>query len=290
MSEWQRKAKGTPLGYKVFIFLLRVGGVRSAYTLLYFVSFYYFLFSHQTSKPILDFYRKKLAFGKIKSLRKLYRNYFLLGQTLIDRVAASAGLSNSFHKHSFGAENLKDMVAMGKGGVLLGSHIGNWGMAAEALINYDKRINILVYDTEQEQIREYLSKVTGGKKYNVIALKDDLSHLYEISEALQQNEIVCMTADRFKHGSRTLAVDFFGEKALLPVGPFQIIKAYKAPYTFVYGIKINDTTYHFFAKPVRDSSKVRSVEEIMSDYAFDLQEMVKQYPEQWFNYYDFWKK
>jgi len=29
---------------------------------------------------------------------------------------------------------------------------------------------------------------------------------------------------------------------------------------------------------------------MVKDYANDLEGMVKQYPEQWFNYYDFWKK
>lgn len=290
MSEWQGKAKGTRLGYRIFIALLRLGGVQSAYVLLYFVSFYYFLFSRATSIPILQFYRIRLGYGYFASLRMLYRNYFLLGQTLIDRVASTAGLTNKFRKQSIGAQNLQEMVQLGKGGVLLGSHFGNWGMAAEALINYDRNVNILVYDTEKEQIKEYLGKVTGGKKYNVIALADDLSHLYEISEALQRNEIVCMTADRYKAGSRTAAVEFFGDEALFPIGPFQIIKAYKVPYTFVYGVKTANTAYNFFAKPLRQVTPQTTLHEIMRDYANDLEDMVRQNPEQWFNYFDFWKK
>ena len=129
-----------------------------------------------------------------------------------------------------------------------------------------------------------------GVKFNAIVVKDDLSHIYEIGEALQRNEIVCMTADRYLPEQRTLTTKFFGEDAQFPAGPFQLIKSFKAPYTFVYGFKKTLTHYNCYAKQPREVTANVTAQTILDDYANDLEMMVKEYPEQWFNFFDFWKK
>lgn len=289
MAEWKGKSKGTPAGYRFFVVTLKTMGAYPAYFFLHFVVFYYFLFSWETSRHIYYFFRNRIGFGTIKSLTKVYSNYHLLGQMLIDKVALMAGISK-ITSQSFGAENLRQLVAEKKGGILLGAHLGNWEIAGHYLMNYDQTINILVYDREHEQIKQYLETATGGRKFNTIPIKDDLSHIYEIGEALNRNEIIATTADRFLPGSKTVPVTFFGETAHLPLGIFQIVKSFRAPYSFVYGVKKSLQHYNFYCRPYRLVTRETTVEMIAQDYAGDLEEMVRQNPEQWFNYYDFWKK
>ena len=50
MSSWQGKSRGTHLGYRIFVWILKSFGVQPAYFLLRFVAFYYFLFSYTASK------------------------------------------------------------------------------------------------------------------------------------------------------------------------------------------------------------------------------------------------
>lgn len=290
MAEWQGKSRGTPLGYRIFVFILSNFGVYPAYALLTFVATYYVFFSPKTTPHIISFYTKRIGWSRLKAQWKLYVTYHLLGQTLIDRVIFSAGLSNKITTTSPGGIHLEALVNNNEGGILLASHFGNWGIAAQRLTNYKGSINVLVYDTEHEQIRKYLDSVTGGIKFNAIVIKNDLSHIYEIGEALQRKEIVCMTADRYLPGNRTVSAKFFGEEALFPAGPFQLIKSFKAPYTFVYGLKTDTTSYQLFAVPHRTINPETTLQNIVDDYAQDLERMVRKKPEQWFNYFDFWKK
>jgi predicted LPLAT superfamily acyltransferase len=289
MAEWKGKSKGTPLGYQFFVVVLRTFGVYPAYFFLYIVVIYYFLFSRETTKHIYNYFHHRIGYGKVKSFLKVYVNYHLLGQMLIDKVALMSGLSK-ITSESFGADNLRKIVGEKRGGILLGAHLGNWEIAGHYLMNYGDTINILVYDREHEQIKQYLENVTGGRKFNMIPIKDDLSHIYEIGEALGRNEIIATTADRFLEGSRTLTSKFFGEEARFPQGIFQIIKTFRAPYSFVYGVKKSAQHYHFFCRPHRDVTKETTAQMIVDDYVHDLEGMVKENPEQWFNYYDFWKK
>ena len=77
MPAWQGKSKGNTLGYRIFVSVLKVGGVRPAYFMLRLVALYYFLFSWQSSKGTYYFFHKRLGFSKAKSILKLYRNYYI---------------------------------------------------------------------------------------------------------------------------------------------------------------------------------------------------------------------
>ena len=290
MPEWEGKSKTSSQGYRFFILLMNTLGLYPAYIFLYIVVFYYFLFSPQTSRSIYIFFHYRIGFGRIRSVFKVYRSYYLFGQMLIDKVAVMVGFRDKFTSKSHGAENLKALIEGKQGGILLGAHLGNWEIEGHYIMNYGGAINIVIYDAEHKKIKEYLDSVTGGKEFKVIPIRDDLSHIYAISDALQRNELICMHADRFVEGSRTKSIPFLGAEAQFPVGPFQIIRSFKAPYTFVYGIKKGATHYDFFARPVRYPTSGDTIDSIMHDYVTDLEGMVKQYPEQWFNFYDFWKK
>ncbi|HRG89846.1 MAG TPA: lysophospholipid acyltransferase family protein [Chitinophagales bacterium] len=290
MAEWKGKSRGNKLGYSIFVFLFKNFGVYPAYFVLYFVVLYYFFFSPETSRHIYYFFNKRIGYGTIKSVFKIYISYYRLGQMLIDKVMIMSGMKDKFTSQSFGAENLRAIVAGNKGGILLGAHLGNWEIAGHYLMNYGDTINILVYDREHEQIKEYLENVTGGRKFKLIPIKDDLSHIYEIGEALGRNEIIATTADRFLADGKTRSVKFLGEEARFPMGIFQIIKTFRANYSFVYGIKCSATHYNFYCRPHRTVTKETTIDMILEDYARDLEAMVRETPDQWFNYYDFWKK
>jgi predicted LPLAT superfamily acyltransferase len=288
MAQWEGKSKGTPLGYRIFVGILRYLGLYPAYALLVFVAFYYFLFSWTTTGHSYSFFRKRCHFGILRSIGMIYWSYFMIGQSLIDKVAILSGLGNKFTSRSNGAENIAQMAAQKRGAIMLGAHLGNWEIAGHFIARYDTVVNVLMYDGEHEQIKALMEQVIGGKKFNIIPIKADLSHVYVMSEALMRGETICMHADRFVAGSRTAAIEFMGEKALFPTGPFQLIKALKAPFTYVYGVKTGATHYEFYARKPKEVTDFAGMEEMMQDYVKDLESMVRKCPSQWFNYYDFW--
>ena len=290
MDQWDGKSKGTPLGYRIFVAVMATVGLYPAYFLLLFVVLYYFLFSFKTSKHSYSFFRMRCGYGIIRSVAMVYWSYFMLGQSLVDKVAAMSGLSGKFTSTSNGAENIVKMAEMKRGSIMLGAHLGNWEIAGHFIARYDTVVNILMFDGDHEQIKGYIDSVTGGKKFKIIPIKGDLSHVYLMSEALMRGETICMHADRFLPGNRTLPVPFLGEEALFPTGPFQLVRALKAPYTYVYGVKTGPLHYDFYARPPREVNDFGSIEAMMKDYVNDLESMVRKCPGQWFNYYDFWHK
>ena len=292
MPSWQGKSKGTPLGYRIFVVVLKTLGVWPAYYLLWFVSFYYVLFSRDSNRAILEVYRLRLGFGALRSRILLWKNYRLFGQSMIDKIVMMSGVPNRFTFEFEGEAYLQEIVKAGKGGMLISAHLGNWEIAGFLLKRIPSAINIVMYDAEHEKIKNYLERVTGKRNMNVILVKEDLSHIYEISAALSRNELVCMHADRFLDGNRNLVHPFMGEEAAFPQGPFLLASRLDVPVTFVFAVKESAMHYHFSATaPVNYHLPDRKagMTQALNDYIRILEQMLRRYPAQWFNYYPFWK-
>lgn len=291
MSLWEGKSKGNKAGYQFFLWVLKCFGVLPAYFFLRFVVLYYFLFSWRSSRQIYSLYHQKLGYGQIASIFKIYQNYYLLGQSIIDKVVVMSGIKNKFTYNFDGEENLKEIVSRQKGGMLLSAHIGNWDIAGHLFKRLNTRIHIVIFDGEQEQIKKYLSTVTGKKSVNFIVIKNDISHIYQISEALNNNELVCMHADRFLDGNKTFTADFLGKTARFPMGPFVLATSFKVPVSYVFAVKESNRHYHFFASSIKNYEYLEkgvAMQEMLLEFTKEMEIKIKQYPAQWFNYYNFW--
>lgn len=289
MPRWHGKSSGSALGYSIFVSILKTFGLQPAYLLLRVVSLYYYLFAK--SGRFIRLYFQQLGYSKNRAARMVYGNYYQFGQSLIDKIAVASGMADRFSFDFDGEHYLHQMVQEQKGGLLLSAHIGNWEAAGHLLQRLHTRINIVMFDAEHQKIKDYLEKVTGGRKANIILIKDDLSHIYAISEALSKNELVCMHADRFLEGNKTLDINFLGKTARFPAGPFVLATQFKCPVSFVFAMKDSTTHYHFYATPpqvYQAAGKAQTMQLIAAGFAEAMEQMVRRYPHQWYNYYDFW--
>lgn len=290
MSKWDGKSKGTVLGYRIFVFLIQKAGVKSAYVLLYFVASYYFLFLKKSNKAISYYFKERLEYSCFKSKRMVFKSYYTFGQTIIDKISISAGMRNKFTYEFDGIETLKNLLAEKKGGVLISAHIGNFEIAEHFLgdIDIDFQINLVTTDLEHSAIKNYLESVAQKPTVKFIIISDDLSHIFEINAALANNELVCFTGDRYFEGTKSLSEKILGEEAHFPAGPFLIASRLKVPVVFVYVMKEPNLHYHLYAREA--IVKHRDEKGLLKAYVESVESMLKKYPLQWFNYFDFWNQ
>ncbi len=287
-SEWEGKCKGTVFGYKVFVFLIKTFGVKAAYTLLVFVASYYVFFAPKNTRAIYYYFRNRLKYGAFKSVIHIFRSYFIFGQTIIDKVAISSGLRESFTYYFDGQHNIKNLLQKKQGGILISAHVGNFEISEFFFAELDETatISLVVTDAEVEAIKEYLSQYTRRSHTKFIVIKEDISHIFEINAALARNEIVCMTGDRYIKGTKHLEGMLLGEKAKFPAGPFMIASRLKVPVIFVYVMKDPKQHYHLYARTAQ--VKHRDAQHLLQEYIESVEWMLSKYPRQWFNYFDFW--
>lgn len=290
MTQWEGKSRGNVLGYKIFIFFIKHLGLRAAYFLLVFVSFYFFLFSPKGTKASYYYFDKRLGYNALKSYWYIYKSYYKFGQTIIDKVAISSGFRDKFTYDFDGIEHLKDLLSDRTGGVLISAHVGNFEIAEFFFREIDTRsqINIVTTDQERSDIKEYLESVTQQNTAKFIFIKDDLSHIFEINKALENKELICFTGDRFFEGSRFLEEALLGEMAKFPAGPFLLASRLKVPVAFVYVMKETAKHYHLYTRMA--TAKQRDAQGLLKNYTQSMEFILKKYPTQWFNYFYFWKR
>lgn len=290
MSKWNGKSKGTVLGYRIFVFLIKKAGVKAAYILLYFVASYYFLFLKKSNKAISYYFKERLKYSWFKSKTMVFKSYYTFGQTIIDKISISAGMRNKFTYEFDGIEILKNLLAEKKGGVLISAHIGNFEIAEHFLgdIDIDFQINLVTTDLEHSAIKNYLESVTQKPTVKFIIIREDLSHIFEINAALSKNELVCFTGDRYFEGTKSLSENILGEQANFPAGPFLIASRLKVPVVFVYVMKEPNLHYHLYAREA--IVKHRDEKGLLKAYIESVESMLAKYPLQWFNYFDFWNQ
>lgn len=286
-KNWDGKSKGNKAGYQFFVSTINLFGLNFTYLFLRLVTYYYYLFS-PTKKNLLDFYQQALGYSLAESKKLARKNYYIFGQTLVDRFAFLMGKGNEYKHNSTGGNYLQDLVSDGKGAFLISAHLGNWELAGNFLKgNYNAKVNVLMYEAEAEKLRAFFDSVTGGAQFNIIGIKDDFSHIIKIHAALKRNEFICLHADRNMPGAKTMSLDFLGKKANFPLGPFQMAAKFDAPVCYVYNVKSGKFFYELScAEPITEK---QSAEELGAKYVSLLETKVKANPEQWFNFYDFFQ-
>lgn len=288
-TEWEGKSKGTLLGYKLYIFFLSTFGIGTAYFVLRFVVAYYFLFSFQSSKAIYYYFKKRLGYSKLRSIFSIYKSYYTLGKVLTDRVAISTQFKDKFSYAHDGIEHIDYLLEQNKGGILISAHVGNFEIAHYFLQDRYSISKIFMVTTHAEHvnIKEYMDGIVAESTMKFIVVQDDMSHIFEIHNALDQGGLVVFTGDRYLPGSKKLTENFLGAKADFPLGPYLLASRLKVPVLFVYVMKGPKRDYNLYARQA--IVKARNPQALLKEYTQSVAWILEKYPLQWFNYFDFWK-
>ena len=288
MAQWDGKSKGTIFGYKLFVFILQKFGLGVAYFFLYFVAFYFLIFSVKGTRSNLYYFNKRLKYSKFKSILNIYKSNFIFGQTIIDKVAINSGLRNKFTYNFDGEEIITNLLKQKKGGILISAHVGNFEIAQYFFSEIDQQsqISLVTMDNERRVIKDYLDSISVKSTLKFIIIKDDFSHIFEVYNALSNNELICFTGDRYFEGNKTLSQNLIGKEAKFPAGPFLLGSRLKIPVVFVYVMKETTKHYHLYARVAK--FKNRDAQDLLKSYTKNIEAILKKYPNQWFNYFDFW--
>ncbi len=278
--------------HRWLIKFLRVIDVRLlyAFTKIFIVPFT-LIVNSSAREAIYKFFHHRLGYGVLKSAWMTFRNHCSFSEVVIDKFAMYAG--KKFQITMNGYDKWEEMSKGESGFIQLSSHIGNYEIAGYSLIAKDKRFNALVFGGEKESVMANRSKLFEGNNIRMIPMEADMSHLFVIDAALSDGEILSMPADRVFGSQKDFAFDFFGHEAKFPQGPFIMAAVRNVPMLFVAVMKVGTKHYHITIKPIdvadKDKTKIKA-KKLASQYVKELEEIVREYPTQWYNFFDFWAK
>ena len=271
------------------VVLMKVIDRRIIYCFMAIVVPFYMIFHHDSYLATYRFFRQRFHLGRIKSFLKVYANHFRFGQVIIDRYAAYAG--KKFRFELDGNERFMELVNGERGFVQLSSHAGNYEMVRYGLTSTAKKINGLFYGGESKVMMDFRRKILAMHNVNLIEVDESMSHIFNMNAAIDRGEIVSMTGDRLFGSSKAIKCMFLGKEASFPMGPFALAVQKEVPMLAVFSMRYKGR-YRVYVRDIEqdESLPIRArMADMAKKFASELENVVRMYPTQWFNYYDFWK-
>ncbi len=229
--------------------------------------------------------------GPLRALWLAYCNHCLFSQVVIDRFAMYAG--RQFHLEMQGYEHFRHLAAQPGGFVQLSAHVGNYELAGYSLTSDQKDMYALVFGGEKQTVMAGRSNQFRRQNIRMIVIQPDMSHLFELNKALADGQIVSMPADRTFGSDKTLPVMLLGDRLRLPQGPFRVAVMRGCPVLAVNVMKSAATTYQVMVQPLdydRQAPRQQQLQQLADAFAANLEQTIRCYPTQWYNYFDLWKQ
>lgn len=289
-KNWSGKTDGTPWMQRSLTVIYKLVGIYPMYAVMGIVILFYMLFSHKSYMAAYSFFRKRMEYGRAKAFVNVYRNHYVFGQIILDRFAAYAG--KKFQLEMDGYDKFLSMADGEAGFIMLASHVGNYEMAGYTLVSEKKPFKALVFGGETATIMENRLRLLGRNHISLVPISEDMSHIFIMSNALANGEILSMSGDRMI-SAKTVSCTFFGEQAKFPIGPFALAVQREVKMLAVFVMKVSTSRYHVRITEVHadhtGTARQRAAA-LAQAFAAELEKTVRQYPTQWFNYYNFWEQ
>ncbi|MCQ2072439.1 MAG: acyltransferase [Bacteroidaceae bacterium] len=287
--QWKGRTDGLPWMIRCLVAVMRVVDRRVIYCFMALIVPFYMLFNHKGYISIYRFFRRRLGFGPLKSFCKVYANHFRFGQVIIDRYAAYAGKKFSYTID--GNELFLKLMQSDGGFVQLSSHAGSFEMVGYGLTSDLKRINGLLFAGESQVMKDFRRSILASHNIGLIEVDGTMSHIFAMNAALDRGEIVSMTGDRLLGSPKALKCMFMGAEAKFPMGPFALAVQKEVPMLAMFAMRENARSYKVFVRRIESDAELplrARMTAMAQRFAAELEEIVRLYPTQWFNYYDFW--
>lgn len=294
-EHWSDRPEG---GGRFALWLLRTialrGGRPLARLLLYPVTLYFFLRRAPERRASRAFLAR--ATGRPASAWAVLRHLHAYAATTLDRVYLLAGRHRRFDVRVAGLDDLRARLRPDRGILLLGAHVGSFEVL-RALPGGRADLDVrVVLDTQKTpamtELLHALNPTLAGRVIDASRPGPEL--VFAIDRALREGAMVAVLADRARPHENTIAVDFLGAPAQFPTAPFLVAALLKVPVILCWGIYRGGARYDLafevfadelaFARADRDAQLQAAVQR----YAQRLERIVREHPDNWFNFHDFW--
>lgn len=293
-AEWARSPeRSNMLMLRIMTWISLRLGRPAGRIVLHLIAGYFLLFAPASRAGSRAYLSRML--GRPVRWSDIYKHFFWFASTIHDRVYLLNQRFDLFDIEVHGEQVIQDALADGQGVFLIGAHMGSFE-AIRALGRHHAglKVAMAMYEENARKINAMLAAINPTAQQDVIGL-GRIESMLKIKEYLEQGTLVGMLADRTLGGDSTHAVNFLGDAAYLPVGPFRMAAIVRRPVVFMVGLYLGGNRYAIHFEQLTDFSqnaagqRQAAIERAMERYAALLENYCRRAPYNWFNFFDFWR-
>lgn len=295
--------------FKFIIFLNRIYVLNwwTARVILYVIMTFYFLVEPEKRSQSRDYlnhlYRTESGqqvLGDRPTIKHVYRHFMEFGRGIFNRFALWLRYKDIYEIKeipSEGRELFYSCVESNQGAILLSFHVGHFDIMRFEAMDKGITINVVWYGENTPLVNNLLKEIDVDSHLNVVDIdpKNPQSML-ELKDYVDRGEFVAILGDRKSVGAtgRTTEVDFLGERAWLPQGPYILGGLLECPVIVSYTIRSGFRQYEIHSEKFADDidlprdNRPEAIRNYAQQYANAMERACCRAPYQWFNFFDFW--
>jgi predicted LPLAT superfamily acyltransferase len=221
-----------------------------------------------------------------------YRHQLEFAHQLLDRALLWKGDLAGFHFSSTGKELLEEKRSTGC--LLLGAHLGSFDVLRVLSMQLSVPVSVVMHRSHAPRINKIFQELNPSAELRVIELgQESLEGILEIRRRIDSGEHVAILADRLAPGQkqRIARTSFLGEQAPFPQNPWLIASLVGCPVLLVFAVRTGNRHYAISVEMFAEQLPKESVQHefAVRRFAERLELLCRNYPLQWFNFYDFWR-
>jgi predicted LPLAT superfamily acyltransferase len=289
----ERRERGSAWLVRLMIWLSLRLGWQVGYALLFPIALYFYVSAPHARAASRTFLQKALA--RPVAGRDVLRHIFVFSNVLFDRLFFLSNRTDRYHLDVVGLDGILGALAMGRGCVLLGSHLGSF----EALRSFGRDspvpVKVLMYRDNKGPYTRLVEALDPALSDAIIEIGRPGAML-RMRDSLRRGEIIGILADRVPHGQRTTEATFLGVPAAFPTGPARLAATLDVPVVLFFGFRTGPRRYALHFEPLVQRSALdpggreAQITACVRAYAARLEAWARRYPFNWFNFYDFWDR
>ncbi len=235
--------------------------------------------------------------GRPATLLEVARHIHAFASTILDRVFLLSEQFRRFDVRAHGLEELHRVMDLGRGVLLLGSHLGSFDvLRVLSLQRPDVTVRVVLDVGHNAAITQLLAALNPRLAAGVIdARQDGPAIVLAIKDAVEANALVTLLADRGRAGEPCVPASFLGDDAPFPTAPWLIAAALGAPVVLCFGLYRGGNRYDLHFETVSERIAIdrrerrQALARLTQHYADRLAHYARLAPYNWFNFYDFWQ-
>jgi KDO2-lipid IV(A) lauroyltransferase len=183
-------------------------------------------------------------------------------------------------------------LEQGHGVVVVTGHIGSWDIAAKGLRDAPCAVHVVMARETDAATQEFVESARARAGVQVVLADESVFSSLRLIRALRRNEIVAIQLDRVAGAGGVRWLPFLGAPAPFPSGPFVLARLAGSPVIPVFAPRLGRRHYRVeIGEPVAVPRAARDplvLDRVMGEVVAQLEEAVRRYPWQWFQFAPFW--
>jgi lauroyl/myristoyl acyltransferase len=218
---------------------------------------------------------------------RCFHNFLRMLHDFCDCAANGSDGVNAFMHERRGFEFLDAGRRQGKGILLITGHLGAWELGGMVLAADGFPVNVVTMAEPTRELNEWRRKYRERFGIKTITVGSDKFAFVEIIQALRRNELVAMLVDR-PYLNSGVAVRFFERSTLFSSAAARIWQYTQTTVMPAFVIQLRPGQYGCYAYPPIDMTPEGALEENSQRIANVFQAVIREFPEQWYNFVPIW--